>query len=1140
MSRLLGSKAKLFVAGLSFVVLLLTTSLAIPQIAQVEPASASASGWIQGGPSMKRLIDVASSSDGLVAYATENTSYGNPKKIWKTADGGLNWIELLNSPGTNWGSIATSGNGQIVVALAWSGSDQIIYRSNDAGTNWSSVYTGAVQLNEIAMSDDGNTIVVATDSGILLSINSGTSFAPTADPLATQENPVKSIWKVIDINAQGQKLVVSSPNRTLFKSIDSGAHWTELAASGSHQWDMVAISNDGLTIMGASKNDAEGVMSSRDGGATFSSAEIGVGSTFVYNQQVVGSLSDDGAVMIVSSYGSVPQMSTDSGVTWSGAGLPSAGWTGFAVSDSPIPSRRIIAITENARVSFYGPIPVPTISTVLPDSGSVVGGQTVIISGEYFSNVVGVSFDATPVASFSVISQTTLSVVVPSYGSGSGDVNVYVTTESGTSNSTATFNYLPTVQPTLTSISPNFGRPSGGAQATIMGTGFRDLISVAVGGVVVDELIPLSENELRFVVPPGIEGTADVVLTTAGGVATLFDGFVYDRSFEAPEITWNSLGTKNSDNVGYAQIHKVVQSPDGSVYVAGMFENWGNEPTADYVAKWDGSSWSGLGSNGSSDGIFECGEYCFVSDIAIAANGEVFVSGTFSIGGSVDASGIARWDGTSWHALGQTTGGFVFSLDLDNLGNLYASGDFQNMGGDATADYLAKWDGTSWSGIGSNGAGDGALNDFVYSLAVGGGDSIYVSGIFTDVAGLPDADYIARWTGSNWQAMGPQTIDGEEFGVLALTMIVDSSSGVDVLYIGGCMGWRGKGGLSVARWSGSGWSEIAGTIRLRGCVYDLAFAPTGDLVAAGEYLSSPEDPGISGLAVWNGSDWRSLGESSNPSFLSVAVTPDSRLIVSGDFVDLNGNEDADYLAISNPLARLTPLGAAAVVAPNVGPDTGGTTVVLTGSHYSLATRVEFGSTPATSLKVLSDTSISVVTPAHSAGAVDVHLISDSGERVLAKGFTYIETVVSVMDTAEEVATLPEQTIVPNPDFVSGESQTFSVPGFVPGELVQVILASTPRLLTSAIADANGVATFTFTIPSDISGRHTLAVYAPVSGRGIRQIIEIAATRPVVAPANTLPKTGVAVEILWPMALLLSGMMLVSFSILRRRKIASEA
>src|ERR1051326_5807226 len=60
--------------------------------------------------------------------------------------------------------------------------------------------------------------------------------------------------------------------------------------------------------------------------------------------------------------------------------------------------------------------------------------------------------------------------------------------------------------------------------------------------------------------------------------------------------------------------------------------------------------------------------------------------------------------------------------------NVYAGGTFTNAGGIA-ANHMARWDGSSWSAIGSG------MNAEVKALAVSGGDP-YAGGSFTNAGGL--------------------------------------------------------------------------------------------------------------------------------------------------------------------------------------------------------------------------------------------------------------------------------------------------------------------------------------------------------------------------------------------------------------------
>jgi len=66
------------------------------------------------------------------------------------------------------------------------------------------------------------------------------------------------------------------------------------------------------------------------------------------------------------------------------------------------------------------------------------------------------------------------------------------------------------------------------------------------------------------------------------------------------------------------------------------------------------------------------------------------------------------------------------------------------------------------------------------------------------------------------------------------------------------------------------------------------------------------------------------------------------------------------------------------VKPNKGPAAGGTSSTITGTNFAGATSVSFGSTPASSFTIDSPTSITVLTPAGTAGAADVTVTTPSG------------------------------------------------------------------------------------------------------------------------------------------------------------------
>src|SRR5262245_50517305 len=88
----------------------------------------------------------------------------------------------------------------------------------------------------------------------------------------------------------------------------------------------------------------------------------------------------------------------------------------------------------------------------------------------------------------------------------------------------------------------------------------------------------------------------------------------------------------------------------------------------------------------------------------------LYIGGEFTSAGGVPAAGIARWDGASWSVVGTGVSGTVLAgtpvgvlalavYDDGGGADLYAGGHFANAGGVAVSN-IARWNGTSWSALG--------------------------------------------------------------------------------------------------------------------------------------------------------------------------------------------------------------------------------------------------------------------------------------------------------------------------------------------------------------------------------------------------------------------------------------------------------
>ena len=186
------------------------------------------------------------------------------------------------------------------------------------------------------------------------------------------------------------------------------------------------------------------------------------------------------------------------------------------------------------------------------------------------------------------------------------------------------------------------------------------------------------------------------------------------------DANWISMGgIPGADNV----VRAAAVDGSGNLYIGGDFTAVG-DVIANRIAKWNGSSWSALGS-GMNDTVMAL----------VVSGSDVYAGGGFTTAGGSAAVGIAKWSRSSWSALGAGMNNVVSALAVSGS-DVYAGGEFTTAGGGA-ANYIAKWNGSSWSALGAG------MNNYVWALAVSGND-LYAGGGFA-TAGGSAANRIAKW-----------------------------------------------------------------------------------------------------------------------------------------------------------------------------------------------------------------------------------------------------------------------------------------------------------------------------------------------------------------------------------------------------------
>jgi len=526
----------------------------------------------------------------------------------------------------------------------------------------------------------------------------------------------------------------------------------------------------------------------------------------------------------------------------------------------------------------------------------------------------------------------------------------------------------------------------------------------------------------------------------AGGTFSSANGAPWSQSIAVWDgATWDGLGGTN--DVLDGQVFAIAFGPDGSLYIGGTFANTSGAIGLNYVAKWSGTAWQPLGT----------GVNARVRSIAVDSESNVYVAGDFTQAGGTTVASIAKWNGSTWSGLGSGLGSIAGNVDVavDSQDNLYVVGNFTSAGG-VSASQAAKWNGTSWSAL----AGGLSSFGIPFDLVIDTADQVYVAGSFTaakdsEGTNVSGTNGFARWNGTSWQGMStvfnggtPSALSiGGPYGTVfaggsmtgttpatstlnyvaqvqpgpTISRITPSRVSIDGgtpfsiygaalkgAYIGITVGGvtpTDDASVSQALFTAKTTAHAAGEVTVS------FLTPAGTATATMTYVDPPTISSISPVA--GPTDGGTLVTITGTGFTDVTsveiggVTATGLTIVSdtqltvvtpahvADLSDVKVISDFGDVTQSNAY-RFAAAPTITSVAPASGSSLGGTTVTIEGVNFTDATQVKFGTTPGTSLTVVNDTQITVVSPARTGDVlVGITVVGPGGEMTILGAWDYI-------------------------------------------------------------------------------------------------------------------------------------------------------
>ena len=603
--------------------------------------------------------------------------------------------------------------------------------------------------------------------------------------------------------------------------------------------------------------------------------------------------------------------------------------------------------------------PVPSVSGLDPDNGPETGGTTVTITGTGFTDATDATFDGVDGGSFTVVSDTEITVTTPPHAPGAVDV---IVDGPGGSSSAVTYTYTPVAN--ITGVSPGDGPVTGGTTVTITGQCFTGATAVTFGGVPATSFTVDSDTQITAVAPAGAAtGPVDVVVTgsAACGDATAPGGFTYD----AVPPTLTSLSPDNGPQTGGTTVTITGTDFTGATGVT-----------------FDGTAGT---------------DFTVVSDTEITVTSPVHDPGTATVvvqSPAGDSNGVdftytpvTEITGTD-PGDGPVTGGTTVTI----TGQCFTGATGVSFGGVPATSFTVDSD-TQITAVAPAGAATGPV-DIAVTGSAACGDATDPGGFTYDA--VPPT--LTSLSPDNGPQTGGTTVTITGTGFTDATGVTfDGTSGtaftvVDDTTITVTTPVHDPGTIAVIVQSPAGESNEL----------DYTYTPVASITGV-----SPGDGPVAGGTVvtitgqcFTGATAVTFGGVDATSFTVDSDTQITATTPAGTAgavdVVVTGGGTCGSATDPGGFTYVAPAPAAAdavSLTPTSGPETGGTIVTITGTGFTGATGVTFDGTAGGSFTVVSDTSITVSSPVHDPGAVDVIVESPNGDSSpLPFTFTPVATI----------------------------------------------------------------------------------------------------------------------------------------------------